>query len=192
VIRLRDTSSDSQFATLAVTDGGVLTNQVTGLIDTEGASNNTQTIAADVINQGTITVAPLNLAFSGQLSALASEIGVVNGDAGLTLSVAGLDVDGMTVDNVRLISTGGTITRFDNVTFGTFATDARQLTINHPGDSTYTFNNLTFNTTPTTGFHISANDTDGGTPLTIQMANPNPATGIVEELNGAVIVWPSP
>jgi len=117
----------------------------------------------------------------------------INGGAGYALTVAGLDVDGMTVDDVRLISTNGTITRFDNVTFGTFATTTRQLSINHPGDTAFTFNNLVFNTTPTTGFHISANDNNGAAPfLTIQLANPNPGTGIVEELNGAIITWPYP
>jgi len=172
--------------------GGTLTN--TGLIRSLlGSTAGTRTITAQVVNRGTITIVDHNLTISGQLVVPNTATAAINGGAGYALTVAGLDVDGMTVDDVRLISTNGTITRFDNVTFGTFATTTRQLSINHPGDTAFTFNNLVFNTTPTTGFHISANDNNGAAPfLTIQLANPNPGTGIVEELNGAIITWPYP
>lgn len=108
-------------------------------------------------------------------------------------TVTGLDVDGMTIDNVALISTNGTIDRFDNVIFGTFAPSARQLTINHTGGSALTFTNLTFNTLPDVGFHIFVNDTNGASPfLTLQMANPNPGSGVwgVSRWRGHYLAFP--
>jgi hypothetical protein len=61
--------------------------------------------------------------------------------------------------------------------------------------SPYTLNNITFGTTPTTGFYMHVTDSaaDANT-LTIQMANPTPGTPatFVLKIGGAVVIWPWP
>ncbi len=111
-----------------------------------------------------------------------------------TLSVGGVDVNGLTFNALPLIIGSGPITQFDNVTLSAPAT-AAQLTINHPGQATpFQFNNLQFPVTPTSGRYIVANDLDGPTPdaLTINLVNPAPAAdgGLTTVTNGAVINWP--
>jgi len=146
----------------------------------------------EITNPDGLTVSS-NLLALGQLVVPNTVTPVFTG-VGATLTVAGLDVDGVTFDNTPLVSSGGTIARFDNVTFEDFAVDATQLTINHPGaDTTFTFDNAVFTTEPTGGgFYVSANDNaaDANT-LTIALPNSSPSDGSAydEELNGAIIDW---
>ena len=60
--------------------------------------------------------------------------------------------------------------------------------------SPYTLNNLTFGTTPTTGFYMDVTDSDplDGNVLTIQMVSPTPPTPgtFVLKSGGAVVIWP--
>ncbi|MDH5199154.1 MAG: hypothetical protein OEY20_18075, partial [Gemmatimonadota bacterium] len=177
-------------AALTVT-GGALVN--TGTIQTAASwGGGTRTITADLDLRGTLTIGfPLTLV--GQLISPAGSPGTVTGN-GSSLPVVGLDVDGITFDNTPLVSTGGTITRFDNVTFQNMSTGAIQLTINHPGAATpFTFTGVSFLTTPTAGGkYIRANDQTTGDPgLVIEMTGSTPADGTAyeEELNGAVINW---
>lgn len=119
----------------------------------------------------------------------------LHGD-GYALSVAGLDVDGLTLDSLPLTSTGGTITRFDNVTFDAYAPTTTQLTILHPGAAApFTFDGLAFNTVPTSGAYISATDnlTDANT-LTIDLTNSTPSDGSASTntAGGAVVNWVQP
>ncbi len=59
-ITLRDTSSDTQVARLIVT-GGVLRNESTGRIDTEGTGSNPREIVGEIVNEGIVetTTAPM-------------------------------------------------------------------------------------------------------------------------------------
>jgi hypothetical protein len=178
-------------AALTVTSGTLVnTGTIAAQFGFGGAGARTVTGSLD--NRGSVTLGfPLGIA--GQLLSPAGTTGSVSG-SGSILSVAGLDVDDMTFDNVPLVSTGGTIAQFDNVTFQNMATDAIQLTVNHPGAATpFTFNGVRFLTAPATGRYIRANDTNtgDGTPLTINMAGSTPADGSAyeDEQNGAVINW---
>ncbi len=83
-----------------------------------------------------------------------------------------------------------------NLTFTNASPTASQLELNHPGTGgPFTFTNLAFSTTPTTGGnYLRITDSDGPSPvaLTVNMVNPTPASdgGFSQALNGAVIAWP--
>jgi hypothetical protein len=99
---------------------------------------------------------------------------------GQTLTTVGLDVDGLVLENVLLTSSGGTLARFDNVTFDGYAPTATQLTILHPGAATpLTLGSLSFLTVPSSGLLISATDTDGldGQPLALDVSVHQPPPG---------------
>ncbi|MBE0591333.1 MAG: hypothetical protein IH616_02895, partial [Gemmatimonadales bacterium] len=178
-------------AALTVTSGTLVnTGTIAAQFGFGGAG--ARTVTGNLDNRGSVTLGfPLGVV--GQLLSPAGTTGSVSG-SGSILSAVGLDVDDMTFDNVPLVSTGGTITRFDNVTFQNMATDAIQLTVNHPGAAApFTFNGAQFLTTPANGRYIRASDTNtgDGTPLTINMTNSTPADGSAyeDEQNGAVINW---
>jgi hypothetical protein len=120
----------------------------------------------------------------------------VLGAQGFTLTVGGVNVNGMSVNASPMVIGGGAITRFDNVGFNTMSTIASQLTVNHPGAATpLVFNSISFNTAPVTGFYLDATDSNGssdGLILTINMVSPNPPTagGFVKLTNGALVNWP--
>jgi len=181
-------------ATLTVTSGSLInTGTITSAPNVPGAPA-TMTLGASLDHRGTISLSyPLNV--SGQLI-VPSGASPTTAGSGSALRVAGLDVVGGVFDNAPLVSTGGTIIRFDSVTFQNMAVDAIQLTVNHPGAVTpFVFTGVAFPVTPTTGFYVQANDTDtgDGNALTINMADGTPADGSAfeSELNGAVINWTS-
>ena len=99
----------------------------------------------------------------------------------------------MILDNVAFDVSGGTITKFDNVTFRNYSTGATQFTISHPGGaSPFAFNNLTFMVTPTTGLYINATDsTADANTLTISLPGSSPADGssLTSTAGGAVVNW---
>ena len=174
--------------TLAITTG-TLTNAVGAAIDISG----TGVLIAPFDNQGAVTIASGSLSISGLLSSPNTATGSFTGN-GSALTVAGLDVDGATFDDMPLVSTNGTLVDFDNVTFQNMDPAATQFTINHPGNSSALgFDGLTFSTTPTTGLYISANDNaaDGNT-LTIDLTNSVPTDGSAntQTSGGAVVTWP--
>jgi hypothetical protein len=181
----------SSSAALTVTSG-TLTN--TGTINAaNGFSGVTLSITADAVNNQGDMIVTYPLSMSGQLIVPAAAPATLTGD-GDALTVNGLDVDGLTIGNLPLVSTNGTITRFDNVTFQDMSTAAAQLTVNHPGaDTAITFNSVTFLTTPSGGYYVQANDTDtgDGVPLTIDMVGASPPDGSAfeSEVNGALINW---
>jgi len=92
---------------------------------------------------------------------------------------------------------GGGAVALANLTFTNASPASSQLELNHPGTGgPFTFTNLTFTTTPTTGGnYLRITDTDGPSPdaLTVNMVNPVPAAdgGFSQALNGAVINWPA-
>ncbi len=180
-------------ATITVTGSSVKT--INAVLDNRGtitSSANSLTLNGTTLtNSGTVTVnGPVNL--SGQLIVPNIPTGTFDGN-GSTLTVAGVDIDGATFDNVPLISTGGTIERFNNVTFQNMSDAATQLTINHPGALLpFTFDNVDFLTTPDTGLYISATDTGGVDVLTIRLPNSTPADGsgaTTATSGGAVVDW---
>ena len=111
------------------------------------------------------------------------------------LTVGGVNVNGLFVDDVVLTVTGGAaLTRFDNVTFADAPPAAVQLAISHPGAaSPFTFDNLAFQTTPQTGAYIQANDTepDDGNVFTINLTHSQAENGPGHTLSsgGAVVNW---
>jgi len=103
----------------------------------------------------------------------------------------------VTFNNVQLVlkEEPGEPLALSNVTFQGLPTTVTQLAVNHSGlGGPFTFDNLTFSVTPTTGgFYISATDANpsDGTPLTIDITNSSPAAGapFIQTTNGAVVNW---
>jgi hypothetical protein len=184
------TSISGAAANLEVTSG-TLVNAAGATISSLVGGGGPRILTADLNNQGTLN-AEYGLTMNGQLIVPNTVTSSITG-TGATLTVAGLDVDGLTIDNVVLISTGGTLTRFDNVTFQNMDPAATQFTINHPGAaSALTFNALSFLTAPSTGLYLSVTDTAGDANLlTINLPNSNPADGssFTSTAGGAVVNW---
>jgi hypothetical protein len=141
----------------------------------------TLTLGSDVFAHGTFS------GFTGSISS-----------TGKTLSVGALSWGGtLPITNTQVVidQPSGAPIDLADIVFQGMSPSATQLTVNHPGvGSPVSFTNLTFNTTPTTGFYLRANDTDGPSPfpLTIDMNNPTPATpgAFLQVTNGAVVNWP--
>src|SRR5437667_3261209 len=129
---------------------------------------------------------------SGQLLSTTGVAPTVSG-RGNRLTVSGVNVSSLVLDNAPFVIQSGTVTRFDNVTFQQFDPAATPLTINHPGAGTaFTFNNIAFMVTPTTGWYISANDIlNDASTLTVNLANSLPAdgSGKTSTSGGAVVRW---
>ncbi|MBI3757633.1 MAG: hypothetical protein HY267_06620, partial [Deltaproteobacteria bacterium] len=127
---------------------------------------------------------------NGQLIVASGLTPTVSGN-GVGLTTAGVNVDGLVLDNVLLTISGGVVTRFDDVTFQNYNPTATQLTINL-GVVDATFYGLTFLVEPTTGFYIKANDTDGaGTLARIAMINASPVDGSnhTKVTGGFIVTW---
>ncbi|MBI3756678.1 MAG: hypothetical protein HY267_01750, partial [Deltaproteobacteria bacterium] len=127
---------------------------------------------------------------NGQLIVVPGIAPVVKSN-GLSLKTAGVNVDGLVLDNVLLTIDSGVVTHFDNVTFQNYSPAVTQLTINL-GVVDATFYGLTFLVEPTTGFYIKANDTDGaGTLARIAMINASPADGSSHTAvtGGFIVTW---
>ncbi len=109
------------------------------------------------------------------------------------LTAGGVDVAGLTIENVVFEINRGTITRFDNVQFVGYAPTVLQFRIDHPGaPAPFTFDHLVFETTPTTGFDIQAADTPtDANVLTINLTNADAVDGPAhtQTLNGAIVNW---
>ncbi|MGH7639235.1 MAG: beta strand repeat-containing protein, partial [Gemmatimonadaceae bacterium] len=112
---------------------------------------------------------------------------------GHTLQVAGLDAAGLVFDNTALrVVNGEAITRFDDATFRNMNTAATQLRLDRSADAV-TFNNLNFQTVPTTGLYLHLVDTDAATSVfsvTMQGTQPAVHGGFVLEDAAQLIGWP--
>jgi len=119
---------------------------------------------------------------------------------GFNLKMGGLDVQDLVLDRVLLEWNGdpnfpslGTWVQFTNVTFLNYALTDGQFTVSHPGQlAAFIFNGLTFTTVPTVpGYYIRAEDSDGGTPLSITVTGSSPATsgGNAVSAGAASISW---
>ncbi|MEP7325413.1 MAG: hypothetical protein ABI836_05640, partial [Gemmatimonadota bacterium] len=119
---------------------------------------------------------------------------------GHTLSAGNIATVGtLTFDNVNVIvdQPAGLPVTVSDLTFLNQSPTAVQLQINHPGTgSPFTLTNLTFSTTPTTGFYLGATDLNpsDGQVLTLDFQNPVPANpgAFVQTSGGAVVNWPLP
>src|SRR5262249_45052174 len=131
------------------------------------------------------------LPVAGQLSS-ASNTTVSSSGAGI--QTAGLNVSGLVLNNTRLISTGGALTQFDNVTFQNYAPTITPLTISHPGAATpFAFNGVKFLVTPTSGAYVNVTDSNqgDGQQLVINLVNSTPADGSAQTATagGAQVNW---
>ncbi|MEO8636640.1 MAG: hypothetical protein ABI587_15290 [Gemmatimonadales bacterium] len=112
------------------------------------------------------------------------------------LTVGGVNVSRLTIDQNVMTIGAGTITQFDTVSFTGQANGVTQLTFDNPGAAApFSFTALSFAVTPTTGHYLTANDFDGAAPdpLTINMVNASPAApspSLFTATNGAVVNWP--
>jgi Concanavalin A-like lectin/glucanases superfamily len=147
----------------------------------------------DIANTGTGVTLASTVPVNGELHSpeLIASIIFGNGNA---LNVAGIDVDNMILDNVALTIGGGVIARFDYVTLRNYPQNATQLAISHPGAGTaFTFNNISFLSTPTTGRYLSVTDTapSDGNVLTVNMVCSQPPNGSTQTSTsgGAVVNW---
>jgi hypothetical protein len=130
-----------------------------------------------------------------QLVSIGPTTTVRNAGAG-SMIAAGVNVDGMVLDNVKFTIDGTKIGAFDAVTFQNYATTATQLTVIHPGATatTFTFNSLTFVplNVGDTGFYLAAID-DGAAPtLFLDIAGSNvTANGptFTTTSGGADVTW---
>jgi hypothetical protein len=131
-----------------------------------------------------------NIVANGQLRSPEVATPIVAG-GGRTMTVVGVDVDNLVFDNVLFTINGGTIMKFDYVTFQNYATTATQLTVAHPGGaSTFTFNNIAFLTTPTSGFYLNADDTVAdANQLRIDLVCATPANGSARTTGDGVVTW---
>ena len=170
------------------------TNEVTQVItfDNAGPSNFN---VLDVTNAfGQIVLASPVTANSQLVSTSTGFSPTILGN-GNPLTVTGLNVNGLTLDNVLLSSVRGTITAFNQVTFNNYAAGATQFSVSQDGPgSPFNFDQLKFNSLPTTGFYISALDLApaDGSVFTVNLTNPLPTTGapFIQSASGAVVNWP--
>ena len=133
------------------------------------------TLASDVVVQGVLTDTASGTAFG------------LTGN-GHALTVGGIDVTTEIFDHVLLRITGPAITALDNATFQDYAATDTQLSVATSG--TFAFTGLTFTTTPTTGYYVSASNAGGGLGLTITSnLAPAAAASHTQQVNGATVTW---
>ena len=104
------------------------------------------------------------------------------------------------IDHVSLFvsnNTASPVMLLDNVTFQNMDPTVSQLHIFAPGGLTsFGFNNLVFQTVPTTGLYLQVDDSApaDGNVLTVDMFTPTPASpgGFISTSGGAVINWSRP
>jgi hypothetical protein len=114
--------------------------------------------------------------------------------SGNTLTVQGITLDSVTIDNMPLVVTSSAQPLFaQDVTFQNDSSTATQLDITRPSGSV-TFTNLKFLTAPTTGWLLQANDpVVGNGAFTITLATPSPTSSGNPRFTmtgEAVINWP--
>ena len=134
---------------------------------------------------------PLQLS-AGELL-VASDVDARLTSNGQTVTAAGgtVNVDGLVVDDTRLVLTGVGVTSLADVNFTGFDAAATPLTVNHTA-LTATVSGLVFETEPVSGTYITANDTDGSTsPCQLTVTGSSPAYGLprTHVTGGFEIVW---
>ncbi len=147
-------------------------------------------------NTSTAGVTLLSAAFAtGQLRTPAGPtVARTLSSAGQTLQVGGLDAAGLVLDGMPLrVVNGEAIIRFDDAVFQDMDPAATQFRLDRLAD-VVTFNNIQFQTTPTTGVYLHLVDTDLAAPLfTVTMQGtqpPNHGGRIIESVAGQLVGWP--
>jgi hypothetical protein len=129
----------------------------------------------------------------GRLLAFGS--GTLRSQSGRRVTVrGGLNVGSLTLDGVWLDVEGGTLSRFDNVTFRSFGGGPALLRVRHPGTaSAFTMHNVVFDVPSGYGpSWIEASDTDPATgALQLDVVSPQAAGGPAATVvsNGASVFW---
>jgi hypothetical protein len=113
---------------------------------------------------------------------------------GSTLQVGGLDASGLVLSGAPLrVVTGESLTRFDDAVFQNMDPAATQFRLDRLAD-VVTFNNIQFQSTPTTGFYMHLVDPDLAAPLfTVTMQGtqpPNHGGRVIESVAGQLLGWP--
>ncbi len=184
--------TSSQAGSSATLAAPTMTNNLGGQVNTGGSQPGTFTIVGDVVNQNAFGLQQdltVQGAFSDQGTFSTSYTGT-----GSALNVQGLNIFNASFDNVRVVSVGGTLSNFNQVTFSNMDPTVAQLSLAHPGLALGPFNmtGLVFNTVPTTGAYMSLNDSDGGPLfLTVNVLSSTPASGSALSLvsGGALLNW---
>jgi hypothetical protein len=121
--------------------------------------------------------------------------GTLRSQSGRRVTVrGGLNVGALTMDGVWLDVDGGTLSRFDNVTFRSFGGGPALLRVRHPGTgSAFTMHNVVFDVPSGYGpSWIEASDTDPATgALQLDVVSPQAANGPAATVvsNGASVGW---
>jgi hypothetical protein len=153
------------------------------------SAGSTQIQSTNVVAKGNLIVP----ATAGDTVRLTTS-GVVN------LTVGGVNVSGagstrFKISNARLTissaSSNGSVTLFDNVTFGTYGAGDDQLTLAWTPAGSFTFNGLKFTTVPngTSGHYVVMNS-GISTSLTLAGATPGGVTAPLTSLLGGFLIWP--
>ena len=115
---------------------------------------------------------------------------------GNTLTVQGITLDSVIIDNMPLVVTNSAQGLFAlDVVFRNFSPSAIQLDLTRTSAVSATFTNLRFQgTPPSPGFHLRANGPPTGGPFTVTLVTPTPsaATGAARftTTGQAIINWP--
>ena len=140
----------------------------------------------EVTIDNTVGVTLLSTVFiTGQLGSTAGSTGKLIGGGNQLFVSGGLNADGLVLDNVLLDVSGGVITKFDNITLQNYSPAATQFTITPP-DGAFTFNNLKFSVTPTTGLYVKA---VGSVTINLPGSSPADGSAFTATEGGAVVNW---
>lgn len=153
------------------------------------SSPRTLTLATRLEIQGQLAVIGPRLVVATSLNPAPSAALTARG--GLVLADAVFDNTTVALD----APSGAAPLSLARLTFTNMDPAVPQVAVHHTGaGGPFTFNSLTFATTPTTGFYLTATDADGPSsgPLTIDVTGSSPPSGApyVQVANGALVNWP--
>ncbi|MDQ6962833.1 MAG: DUF5011 domain-containing protein [Mariprofundaceae bacterium] len=178
-----DLTSSFNSANLIVS-AGTLVNK--GTIATNGTAS-IRNISAAIDNQGSMTIHS-DVTLNGVLSSPAATVGNMIGNGAVVTLNGGLNIDNALIDNVLLNITAAPVTLFNNTILKNYVPTATALTF-ALANTTTTFNNLKFETTPTTGRYIDLTGT--GSNVTIAGASRTPLYGLGKStvVAGSTLNW---
>src|SRR5690606_18202581 len=147
-----------------------------------------------IANSAGGVTATSDLSATGTAGVTPTAVRTLSGN-GSTLFTTILNVSNFTFNNLLLNFSGSTVVTFDTVAFQGYAPTATPLTIAHPGAAApLAFLDVSFSVVPTSGFYLSATDTNptDGVPLVIDMLSPSPlASGGRVSTTNATVNWPA-
>lgn len=129
---------------------------------------------------------------TGQLRSTPGVQGLLTGTGG-SLLVRGLAAEDLTLDNRPLVIDGGDFGTTSNLTFRNLSPTITQLTVRHPGAATpLVWTGFDFQTTPTSGFYIHAEDhIADGNHLAIELVGAAAVNGptFTSTAGAASVIW---